>query len=122
MPSDAKKPYLPKWAEEEMNTKDRLIRVLGDRVAELEATLAGNGKSMFSAGNNTSLDLLRLPSSVRDMDIELPNGFKVNVHPASGNNGGIGTKDTIQIQVNSGHGINVFPQSSNTIHIGPRSI
>jgi hypothetical protein len=114
--------YLPKWAQDEMQTKDRLISVLGERVAEVEAALAGDGQSLMSVGRPTDIDALRLPSSARDMYIKLPNGFEVNVYPASEGNGGLGTKDTIQLQIVSHHTMNITPQSSNTIHIGGREL
>lgn len=112
--------YLPKWAQEQMQEKNRIIRTLQTKVTELEKMLFGGGGSMFKIPQDGDTKDLPLPKSVKHMTIELPNGFEIDVYPGSSGNGGIGTDQTIQLQVLSHHGINIFPQSSNTIHIGPR--
>jgi hypothetical protein len=112
--------YLPKWAQEQMNAQKREIRQLKERVRELEDTFSGDGKSMFYMTAMGSVKRIGLPSSVEHMKVEMPNGFEIDIQPASGGNGGIGTKDTIQIMVVSHHGLAIQPQASNVIHIGPR--
>jgi len=122
MPSEGKKPFLPKWAQEQQERDGRTIVALTQRVAELEAALAGDGGSLFHVGSNTSPDFLSLPSSVRHMKLSLPNGFEVDIQPQSAGNGGVGTHDTVQLMVTSHHHMMVVPQAANVVHIGPRRL
>lgn len=112
--------YLPKWAQEEMQRKDRVAQELGRRVEELESMIAGDGGSRFSFGHSTDLDSLRLPTSVRSMNLTLPNGFEMSIIPGGDRNGGVGTIDTVEIMVTSHHGLSIWPQASNVAHLAPR--
>lgn len=114
--------YLPKWAKEEMARKDRLLQSLGERVAEMDAFLSGDGNSLFSIPDNANTSDYKLPGFARHMTIELPNGFRLDVQPQSEGNGGIGTKDTIQFMVTSHHGLAIMPQSGNVVQLGPRRL
>lgn len=112
--------YTPKWAKDWMERDARIIKDLSERVAELESFLCGDGGSLFSMPAPGEIHDMPLPASVRHLNVKLPNGFEVDIMPESGGNGGIGTKDTIQIMVISHHGLTIMPQSGNVVQIGPR--
>lgn len=120
MPSEDKKPFLPKWAQAQQERDGQTIVALTERVAELEATLAGDGTSLFMMAVPGEVRDFPLPGSVRHMRVKLPNGFEIDIQPQSDGNGGIGTKDSIQIMVVSHHGLIIAPQSGNVVQLEAR--
>lgn len=114
--------YAPVWAKQQMERDARVIQALGERVAELEAAMSGNGKSMFKLPQSGSIEDMDLPSSVRHIRIKMPSGFSIDIQPDASGNGSIGTADTVQIMGVSHHGLAIWPQASNVFHISPRLI
>lgn len=112
--------YLPLWAKSEMADKDRRIRDLEARNAELEAAARGDGGSAWRYHSIGEMTRNAMPSSVRTMEVEVLDDFELAVTPDKTGGGSVGRKGWVEIMCISHHGIMVIPQASNVIHVGPQ--